>query len=133
MLASLVQVGHLSSLLARNAPGVFRSRRGGFLGSAARQRLLAIVAGFDLSGAPIGNWSLSISLVRRRPAVRVRPWAPNSIAPFTCSFSSISSPQKCGALKACQGFRRSDRNAGSCLFGALALPPMREGEQVGDD
>jgi hypothetical protein len=47
-----------------------------FVGSAARQRLLTVVAGFDLSGAPIGNWSLSTSLVRRRQAVRVRPWAP---------------------------------------------------------
>jgi len=47
-----------------------------FLGSAARQRLLAIAAEFDLSEAPIGKGSSSSSLVRRRPAVRVRPWAP---------------------------------------------------------
>ena len=57
------------------------SRRRGFIGSAAMQRLLAIASAFDLSGAPIGNWSNSSSLVRRRPAVRVRPWAPNSGAP----------------------------------------------------
>src|SRR5216684_5395442 len=81
------------------------SRRSDFLGSAARQRLLAIAFAFDLSGDPIGKWYFSTSLVRRRPAVRVRPWAPNSIAPFPCIFSSISSPQKCGKeMLFCTGF-----------------------------
>jgi hypothetical protein len=37
-------------------------RRLDLLGSAARQRFLAIAAAFDLSGAPIGKSSLSISL-----------------------------------------------------------------------
>jgi hypothetical protein len=46
------------------------------IGSAAGQPLIAIASAFDLSGAPIGHWSSSTSLVRRRPAVRVRPWAP---------------------------------------------------------
>ena len=41
------------------------SRRRGFIGSAAMQRLLAIASAFDLSGAPIGNWSNSSSLVRK--------------------------------------------------------------------
>jgi hypothetical protein len=36
------------------------------LGSAARQRLLAIASAFDLSGAQSGNWPASISLVRKR-------------------------------------------------------------------
>jgi hypothetical protein len=36
------------------------------IGSAARQRLMVIAAAFDLSGAPIGNWSSSTSLVRKR-------------------------------------------------------------------
>jgi len=62
--------------------GFTEAKIGHFLGSAARQRLLAIAAGFDLSGAPIEKWSSSTSLVRRRPAVRVRPWAPNSIGPL---------------------------------------------------
>ena len=61
-----------------------------FLGSAARQRLLAIAAGFDLRRAPIGKWSSSTSLVRKRSPVRIRAWAPNSIAPFPCIFSAIS-------------------------------------------
>jgi hypothetical protein len=53
-------------------------------------------AGFDLSGAPIGKWYFSTSLVRRRPAVRVRPWAPNSIGPFPCIFCLTSSLKRCG-------------------------------------
>jgi len=71
-------------------------RRIDFLGTAARQRLLPIASAFDLSGAPSGNWSTSPSLVRRRPAVRVRPWAPNSIGPFPSIFWVSCSPQKCG-------------------------------------
>src|SRR5713226_8005512 len=68
----------------------------GLLGSAARQRLLAIASVFDLSGAPSGSWSSSSSLVRRRPAVRVRPWAPNSIGPFPCIFCLTSFLQRSG-------------------------------------
>jgi hypothetical protein len=37
-----------------------------FLGSAARQRLLAIASAFDLNGAQIGKSSSSTSLVRKR-------------------------------------------------------------------
>ena len=47
------------------------------VGSAARQRLLAIASAFDLSGAPIGKWSSSTSLVRKRSPVRIRAWAPS--------------------------------------------------------
>ncbi len=54
--------------------------------SAARQRLLALASAFDLGRAPVENWSTSTSLVRRRPAVRVRPWAHNSIGPFPYIF-----------------------------------------------
>src|SRR6266851_3787114 len=67
MLASMVQGGHLSSLLARNAPGVFHGRRVDSLGSAARQRLLQITSAVDLSGAPIEKSSSSTSLVRKGP------------------------------------------------------------------
>ena len=37
-----------------------------FLGSAAKQRLMAIVSAFDLNGAPIEKWSSSTSLVREK-------------------------------------------------------------------
>ncbi len=33
---------------------------------------------FDLSGAPVGKWSSSTSLVRKRSPVRIRAWAPRS-------------------------------------------------------
>jgi hypothetical protein len=39
---------------------------------------MAIVSAFDLSGAPIGKWSSSTSLVRKRSPVRIRAWAPSS-------------------------------------------------------
>ena len=43
----------------------FQPRQVDFLGSAAKQRLLAIASVFDLSRAPIEKWSSSTSLVRK--------------------------------------------------------------------
>jgi hypothetical protein len=55
-----------------------------FLGSAARQRLLAIASAFDLSGAPIGDFVHSTSLVSKRDRGPTQRHAPSQrVDPFS--------------------------------------------------
>src|SRR5450759_4318597 len=64
----------------QHSPRVISARRIDFLGSAARQRLLAIASAFDLRGAPIEKWSSSTSLVRKRSMRLNRRPAPGDAA-----------------------------------------------------